>query len=100
MTRKGGAKKQAGGMRTRGEAKLGEESFHHIVPMARGAAEAVQGFMEAPVGPGRSDGAPRRWADNNDLIVREGGITKGVFTVTLFGDAAVLNGKGEEKADG
>jgi len=50
-----------------------------------------------PAGAFRGEGAARGWSNDDNFDVREGGAAKGVLAVTLLGDAAVLNSKGDEK---
>ena len=53
--------------------------------------------MKAPEGAWRGEGAVRGWSNNDNFIVRKGEVAKGILAVTLLGDAAVLNSKGDEK---
>jgi hypothetical protein len=64
--------------------------------MSGAAAEAVEGFLEAPVCAGFGVGTTLRGNADTDFIVRESGLAEGVLGVTLLGDPAQGDGATNE----
>ena len=86
-------------MRRRLEVHFGEYFCDRVVPMMRGATEAVERLVEEPEFVFVVGGVADRWVYDHALVIRESGIAEGVFAVALLEDAAVADGLGSEKAE-
>ena len=82
------------------EAHTNENFTCHIIPVFRGATQAITGLLEQPVLASRSRGIAKWWTINGDLFVRQSGVAKCILAVTLLEFASVFDGSRDDHPEG
>ena len=92
MSWEGGANKEAGGVDAGSDAHFAQDPFDALIPVLGAAAKSVTSFAQSPEGARLGDGTISRRADQDNFVIWEGWMAKGVFAIALFGSAAVPHG--------